>query len=90
MSFSLIPKTVYRTCPVDDLPQGIGEKLLLRSLAYYLGLKKASVLKKRALQFGSRIANKKENAKDVSDRLLLNKYLLFYLFSYKFHFLQCF
>lgn len=58
---------------MDDLPQGIGEKLLLRSLAYHLGLKEAAVLKKRALQFGSRIANKKENAKDVSDRLLLDK-----------------
>lgn len=55
---------------MDDLPQGVGEKLLLRSLAYYLGLKEAAVLKKRALQFGSRIANGKENANDVSHRLL--------------------
>lgn len=59
-----------KTCPADFLPQGVGEKLLLRSLAYHLGLKEAAYLKKRALQFGSRIANSKENAKDVSHRLL--------------------
>lgn len=60
---------IVRTYPSDDL-QGLGEKLLLRSLAYHLGLKNAATLKKRALQFGSRIANSKENAHDVSQRLL--------------------
>ncbi|KAF2894958.1 hypothetical protein ILUMI_11191 [Ignelater luminosus] len=58
-----------RTCPTKDLPHGLGEKILLRSLAYYLGLKNAAYFKKRALQFGSRIANSKENANDVSPRL---------------------
>lgn len=58
-----------RTYPSDDL-QGLGEKLLLRSLACHLGLRNAATLKKRALQFGSRIANSKENAHDVSQRLI--------------------
>lgn len=61
---------IFRTCPTNDLPQGFGEKLLLRTLAYKLGLKSACVYKKRALQFGSRIANKKENANEISERLL--------------------
>lgn len=59
----------YRTYPSNEVPVGFGEKILLRSLAYYLGLKKASSFKKRALQFGSRIANSKENGQDVSLRL---------------------
>ncbi|XP_050306344.1 asparagine synthetase domain-containing protein 1 [Anthonomus grandis grandis] len=58
-----------KTYPSENLPQGVGEKILLRSLAYHLGLKGAAVLKKRALQFGSRIANGKENAHEVSPRL---------------------
>ncbi|KAJ8925876.1 hypothetical protein NQ315_009728 [Exocentrus adspersus] len=58
-----------KTYPSDEVPQGIGEKILLRSLAYHLGLKIASTFRKRALQFGSRIANKKENAHEVSERL---------------------
>lgn len=47
----------------------MGEKILLRCLAYHLGLRRASSFKKRALQFGSRIADSKENANDVSPRL---------------------
>ncbi|XP_018579663.1 asparagine synthetase domain-containing protein CG17486 [Anoplophora glabripennis] len=58
-----------KTFPSEDIPQGIGEKILLRSLGYYLGLKNASAFKKRALQFGSRIANRKEKAHYVSKRL---------------------
>lgn len=60
----------FRTFPAMEIVQGIGEKLLLRSLAYYLGLKSAAVLKKRALQFGSRIANSKEKGHEVSDNLV--------------------
>ncbi|RHZ45515.1 hypothetical protein Glove_673g46 [Diversispora epigaea] len=37
-------------------PRGIGEKLLLRHVARKLGLLKASVLHKRAIQFGARTA----------------------------------
>ncbi|KAJ2848686.1 hypothetical protein IWW36_003148 [Coemansia brasiliensis] len=37
-------------------PRGIGEKLLLRLLAYQLGLVQASTLAKRAIQFGARTA----------------------------------
>ncbi|KAJ3648824.1 hypothetical protein Zmor_020596 [Zophobas morio] len=58
-----------KTYPTKDLPSGIGEKLLLRCLAYDLGLKNAATFKKRALQFGSRIANSKEKGHETSDRL---------------------
>jgi asparagine synthetase B (glutamine-hydrolysing) len=58
-----------KTFPSNELPQGIGEKFLLRTLANYLGLKNAARLRKRALQFGSRIANPKENAHETSLRL---------------------
>ncbi|KAJ2081528.1 hypothetical protein H4R24_002256 [Coemansia sp. RSA 988] len=37
-------------------PRGMGEKLLLRLLAYRLGLVQASALAKRAIQFGARTA----------------------------------
>ena len=49
-----------------ELEPGVGDKLLLRLVGYQLGLVKCCVEKKRALQFGSRIANKKQNAKDIS------------------------
>ncbi|KAF7280201.1 hypothetical protein GWI33_006305 [Rhynchophorus ferrugineus] len=58
-----------KTYPSSDLPLGIGEKILLRSLAYHLGLKQAATLKKKALQFGSKIANPKENGHEISSRL---------------------
>lgn len=48
------------------LVQGVGDKLLLRLAGYKLGLVKCCIEKKRALQFGSRIADKKQNAKDIS------------------------
>ncbi len=51
------------------LPEGIGDKLLLRLCGFRLGLRNVCWLKKRALQFGSRIADRKQNAKDVSDAL---------------------
>lgn len=49
-----------------DLEQGIGDKLLLRLCAYKIGLEFPTKLKKRALQFGSRIANKNQNGQDIS------------------------
>ncbi|CAH1982260.1 unnamed protein product [Acanthoscelides obtectus] len=59
-----------KTFPSKTVPQGFGEKLLLRCLAYKLGLKKVARFKKRALQFGSRIANKNEKAHEMSKRLV--------------------
>ncbi|XP_054003665.1 asparagine synthetase domain-containing protein 1 [Hylaeus anthracinus] len=58
-----------RCYPTDKMPSGLGDKLLLRLLAYKLGFRNTANFPKRAFQFGSRIANSKENAKDVSDRL---------------------
>ncbi|KAJ8931685.1 hypothetical protein NQ314_015369 [Rhamnusium bicolor] len=37
-----------KTYPSNDVPKGIGEKILLRSLAYYIGLKKASTWEKKS------------------------------------------
>lgn len=67
---SLFSNYCSRTFPVELMPVGLGEKILLRCLAHGLGLKNAALLKKKALQFGSKIANSKENANDVSQRLL--------------------
>lgn len=61
-------KSEQRCC--FTLEQGIGDKLFLRLSGYQLGLRNATKLKKRAIQFGSRIANKNQNAKDLSLTLL--------------------
>ncbi|XP_058066383.1 asparagine synthetase domain-containing protein CG17486 [Anopheles bellator] len=45
---------------------GIGDKLILRLCAFKLGLSEVCVLKKRALQFGCRIADRRQNAADTS------------------------
>ena len=55
----------YQKC-YHRLDQGVGDKLLLRLCAFNLGLRDVTVMKKRALQFGSRIADSKQNAKDKS------------------------
>ncbi|EDS32038.1 asparagine synthetase [Culex quinquefasciatus] len=48
------------------LGAGIGDKLTLRLCGYRLGLRVSTCLRKRALQFGSRIADRKQNAADES------------------------
>ncbi|XP_058459210.1 asparagine synthetase domain-containing protein CG17486 isoform X2 [Malaya genurostris] len=60
----------YQKC-YHPIGAGIGDKLTLRVCGYSLGLKNAAFLKKRALQFGSRIADSRQNANDVS--IFLNK-----------------
>lgn len=57
-------KPLQRCFP--GLPEGVGDKLLLRLCAHKLGLKNCSKFRKRALQFGSRIADKRQSAKDKS------------------------
>ncbi|XP_045511748.1 asparagine synthetase domain-containing protein CG17486 isoform X1 [Colias croceus] len=62
-------KPWLRCFPSEHLGMGIGDKLLLRLLATHLGLIKVATLPKRALQFGSRIANKKQKGSDISKNL---------------------
>lgn len=59
----------YQKCyPI--LEQGVGDKLLIRLCGFRLGLRGVTSLKKRAMQFGSRIADSKQNAKDISESLM--------------------
>lgn len=57
------------------LPTGLGDKIILRALAYRLGLIKTATEPKRAIQFGSRIAKaeaRKEKGSHICDRLAAN------------------
>lgn len=67
-----VPRFIFcfRCFPSEQMVQGVGDKLMLRLVAYRLGLRNAAILPKRALQFGSRIANKKEKGGDISKRFV--------------------
>ena len=55
--FLYLPLWEYlRTLPLPVLTEGNGEKMLLRRVARELGLEKASTFKKKAIQFGTRLA----------------------------------
>jgi asparagine synthetase B (glutamine-hydrolysing) len=55
--FLYLPLWTYlRKVPLDKLTEGNGEKMLLRRVAREFGLDKASYFKKRAIQFGTRLA----------------------------------
>ncbi|XP_044585168.1 asparagine synthetase domain-containing protein 1, partial [Cotesia glomerata] len=58
-----------RCYPTEKMPPGFGDKLLLRLLAFKIGLQETASFPKRAFQFGSRIANSKQNANDISNWL---------------------
>ncbi|XP_017052378.1 asparagine synthetase domain-containing protein CG17486 [Drosophila ficusphila] len=58
----------YQKC-CFTLPEGVGDKLLLRLYGHQMGLQNVVLLKKRAIQFGSRIADKNQKACDYSDKL---------------------
>lgn len=62
-------KIIGRCYPTEKMPSGLGDKLLLRLLACKIGFQHTANFPKRAFQFGSQIANGKENANDVSNRL---------------------
>lgn len=61
-----------------SLPRGVGEKRLLREAAALLGCHGAASLPKRAIQFGSRMAqlsgssNSREQGSDFCQRLVLS------------------
>ncbi|CAI0463136.1 unnamed protein product [Linum tenue] len=51
-----------------DEPSGVGDKKILREVARLLGLQEASILPKRAIQFGSRIARESNRKNFGSNR----------------------
>ena len=55
--FLYLPLWEYlRRVPLNKITEGNGEKLLLRKIAREFGLEKASQFKKKAIQFGTRLA----------------------------------
>ncbi|XP_046961725.1 asparagine synthetase domain-containing protein CG17486 isoform X2 [Vanessa cardui] len=66
VNYVLKLKPWLKCFPSENLECGLGDKLMLRLVALHIGLKNSATLPKRALQFGSRIANKKEKGSDLS------------------------
>lgn len=60
----------FRCYPSENLGPGLGDKLMLRLVAFNYGLEEVATLPKRAMQFGSRIANKKDKGSDISKNFL--------------------
>jgi asparagine synthetase B (glutamine-hydrolysing) len=58
-----------KSCDIFDFskPIGIGDKMILRTCARMIGLNSTSFLAKRAIQFGTRIANRKNAGKNSFD-----------------------
>ena len=55
--FLYLPLWLFlRSLPVEQLTEGQGEKMMLRIVAKEFGLEKSSTFKKRAIQFGTRLA----------------------------------
>jgi asparagine synthetase B (glutamine-hydrolysing) len=55
--FLYLPLWQYlRRVPLNKITEGTGEKLLLRKIAREFGLEKSSHFKKKAIQFGTRLA----------------------------------
>ena len=55
--FLYLPLWLFlRTLPIEQLTEGQGEKMMLRKVAKEFGLEMSSTFKKRAIQFGTRLA----------------------------------
>ncbi|XP_059621991.1 asparagine synthetase domain-containing protein CG17486 [Phlebotomus argentipes] len=67
VSFLLHLQPLQKCFP--PLGPGVGDKTLLRICGYHLGLRKTAWRGKKALQFGSRVANSQQNANDISQFL---------------------
>ncbi|KPJ12257.1 Asparagine synthetase domain-containing protein CG17486 [Papilio machaon] len=70
VNYILSLKPWLRCFPNEALDCGVGDKLMLRLVSLSLGLTNVVTYPKRALQFGSRIANKKQKGGDLSKNFL--------------------
>ncbi|XP_073974872.1 asparagine synthetase domain-containing protein 1 isoform X2 [Rhodnius prolixus] len=70
LEFALSLPPWHRCCLMSNMTPGKGDKILLRCLAWDLGLRYCASLPKKALQFGSKIANPKEKGHNISQNLV--------------------